>query len=62
LVSLRVFQGDLDKVQHENPLLLPKGIPIVRKLGFPDVIMPGLLFLNWEDEGGRKMVPLSIST
>ncbi|XP_074619689.1 dedicator of cytokinesis protein 1-like isoform X2 [Acropora palmata] len=41
LVSLRVFQGDLDKVQHENPLLLPKGIPIVRKLGFPDVIMPG---------------------
>lgn len=40
-VSLRMFHGDLDKVQHENPLLLPKGIPIVRKLGFPDVIMPG---------------------
>lgn len=29
------------KVQSENPLLLPKGISIVRKLGFPDVIMPG---------------------
>ncbi|XP_078368993.1 dedicator of cytokinesis protein 1-like [Oculina patagonica] len=40
-VSLRVFHGDLDKVQSENPLLLPKGTPVVRKLGFPDVIMPG---------------------
>lgn len=40
-VSLRVFQGDLDKIQSENPLVLPKGIPVVRKLGFPDVIMPG---------------------
>ncbi|KAJ7386091.1 Dedicator of cytokinesis protein 3 [Desmophyllum pertusum] len=40
-VSLRVLHGDLDKIQSENPLLLPKGIPIVRKLGFPDVIMPG---------------------
>jgi len=40
-VSLRAFHGDLDKVQSENPLLLPKGISVVRKLGFPDVIMPG---------------------
>ena len=29
------------QIQSENPLVLPKGIPVVRKLGFPDVIMPG---------------------
>ncbi|XP_015108826.1 dedicator of cytokinesis protein 3 isoform X1 [Diachasma alloeum] len=40
VVSLRVLHGELSQVREENPLLF-KNICLTRKLGFPDVIMPG---------------------
>nr|XP_018899728.1 PREDICTED: dedicator of cytokinesis protein 3 isoform X2 [Bemisia tabaci] len=39
-VSLRLLHGELNQVREENPLLF-KSISLSRKLGFPDVIMPG---------------------
>ena len=40
VVTLRMFHGDLDQVKKEEPVLL-RGVNVVKKLGFPDVIMPG---------------------
>ncbi|XP_014256869.1 dedicator of cytokinesis protein 3 isoform X2 [Cimex lectularius] len=40
VISLRVLHGELAQVREENPLLL-KNITLTKKLGFPDVIMPG---------------------
>ncbi|BES96770.1 dedicator of cytokinesis [Nesidiocoris tenuis] len=40
VMSLRVLHGELSQVREENPLLL-KNITLTKKLGFPDVIMPG---------------------
>ncbi|XP_075430307.1 dedicator of cytokinesis protein 3 isoform X1 [Ascaphus truei] len=41
IVSLQLLRGDLDQIRRESPLLLNKGAALTRKLGFPDVIMPG---------------------
>ncbi|XP_073976678.1 dedicator of cytokinesis spg isoform X2 [Rhodnius prolixus] len=40
ILSLRVFHGELAQIREENQLLL-KNIGATKKLGFPDVIMPG---------------------
>uniref|UniRef100_A0A1B6BYQ6 Dedicator of cytokinesis protein 3 n=1 Tax=Clastoptera arizonana TaxID=38151 RepID=A0A1B6BYQ6_9HEMI len=39
-MSLKVLHGELSQVREEHPLLF-KSINLTRKLGFPDVIMPG---------------------
>lgn len=31
----------MEQVRRENPLIFSRGVAITRKLGFPDVIMPG---------------------
>lgn len=31
----------MEQVCRENPLIFSRGVAITRKLGFPDVIMPG---------------------
>lgn len=41
IISLQLLRGDVDQVRRENPLLFSRGVAISRKLGFPDVIMPG---------------------
>uniref|UniRef100_H3CH20 Dedicator of cytokinesis 3 n=1 Tax=Tetraodon nigroviridis TaxID=99883 RepID=H3CH20_TETNG len=41
VISLQLLRGDLEQVRRENPLLFSRGVAISRKLGFPDVIMPG---------------------
>ena len=40
VVTLRMFHGELEQVKKEEPVLL-RGVNVVKKLGFPDVIMPG---------------------
>ncbi|XP_028418847.1 dedicator of cytokinesis protein 3-like [Dendronephthya gigantea] len=40
-VSLKVFNGDRDRIISANPLWMPADICITRKLGFPEVILPG---------------------
>ncbi|KAM6928259.1 dedicator of cytokinesis protein 3 isoform 11-T11 [Xenentodon cancila] len=41
IISLQLLRGDMDHVRRENPLIFSRGVAITRKLGFPDVIMPG---------------------
>ncbi|XP_065184733.1 dedicator of cytokinesis protein 2-like isoform X1 [Sycon ciliatum] len=41
-VSVRLLHGSMAQVKEENPLLFRSSdVPVARKLGFPDVIMPG---------------------
>ncbi|XP_070558084.1 dedicator of cytokinesis protein 3-like isoform X2 [Ptychodera flava] len=40
-LSVKMLHGDMNQLRKENPLLFSRGINIVRKLGFADVIMPG---------------------
>ena len=51
IISLQLLRGDMEQIRRENPLIFNRGLAITRKLGFPDVIMPGrqnLLGLGWE--------------
>lgn len=41
IISLQLLRGDMEQVHRENPLVFSRGVAITRKLGFPDVIMPG---------------------
>uniref|UniRef100_H3BC70 Dedicator of cytokinesis 3 n=1 Tax=Latimeria chalumnae TaxID=7897 RepID=H3BC70_LATCH len=41
IISLQLLRGDMDQIRRENPVIFNRGIAITRKLGFPDVIMPG---------------------
>uniref|UniRef100_A0A3B3Z9L3 Uncharacterized protein n=1 Tax=Periophthalmus magnuspinnatus TaxID=409849 RepID=A0A3B3Z9L3_9GOBI len=41
IISLQLLRGDIDQVRRENPLVFSRGVAVTRKLGFPDVIMPG---------------------
>lgn len=31
----------MEQIRRENPMIFNRGLAITRKLGFPDVIMPG---------------------
>ncbi|KAF3855665.1 hypothetical protein F7725_016388 [Dissostichus mawsoni] len=41
IISLQLLRGDMDQLRRENPLIFSRGVAMTRKLGFPDVIMPG---------------------
>ncbi|KAF3690419.1 Dedicator of cytokinesis protein 3 Modifier of cell adhesion Presenilin-binding protein [Channa argus] len=41
IISLQLLRGDMEQVRRENPLIFSRGVAVTRKLGFPDVIMPG---------------------
>ncbi|XP_069792936.1 dedicator of cytokinesis protein 3 isoform X11 [Narcine bancroftii] len=41
IISLQLLRGDMDHIRRENPIIFNRGVAITRKLGFPDVIMPG---------------------
>ncbi|XP_076003220.1 dedicator of cytokinesis protein 3 [Genypterus blacodes] len=41
IISLQLLRGDMEQVRREYPLIFSRGVAITRKLGFPDVIMPG---------------------
>ncbi|XP_071089559.1 dedicator of cytokinesis protein 1-like isoform X4 [Haliotis cracherodii] len=40
-VSLKILPGDLKQVQEDFPHIVGANTPIARKMGFPEVIMPG---------------------
>ncbi|XP_031352316.1 dedicator of cytokinesis protein 1-like isoform X2 [Photinus pyralis] len=40
-VSMKLLHGDLKQVREENPHLILGNISIARKMGFPEVILPG---------------------
>ncbi|KAG3270566.1 dedicator of cytokinesis protein 3 isoform X1 [Ictidomys tridecemlineatus] len=41
IISLQLLRGDMEQIRRENPMVFSRGLAITRKLGFPDVIMPG---------------------
>uniref|UniRef100_A0A8C3LVU7 Dedicator of cytokinesis 3 n=1 Tax=Chrysolophus pictus TaxID=9089 RepID=A0A8C3LVU7_CHRPC len=41
IISLQLLRGDMEQVRRENPMIFNRGVSVTRKLGFPDVIMPG---------------------
>lgn len=61
VISLRILDGDLRQVREENPLAF-KNVSTTKKMGFPDVIMPGHvrndLYLTLErgefEKGGKS--------
>ncbi|XP_065059429.1 dedicator of cytokinesis protein 3-like isoform X2 [Rhopilema esculentum] len=40
-IGLKLLQGDLDKIIDENPFLKKSKVAVTRRLGFPDIVMPG---------------------
>ncbi|KAJ8938705.1 hypothetical protein NQ318_007993 [Aromia moschata] len=40
-VSLKLLRGDLKQVREENPHLVLGNVSVARKMGFPEVILPG---------------------
>ena len=41
LISLQLLRGDLEQLCREKPALSSRGVAVSRKLGIPEVIMPG---------------------
>uniref|UniRef100_A0AAZ3QZD8 Dedicator of cytokinesis 3 n=1 Tax=Oncorhynchus tshawytscha TaxID=74940 RepID=A0AAZ3QZD8_ONCTS len=41
IISLQLLRGELDQIRRENQAVFSRALAITRKLGFPDVIMPG---------------------
>ncbi|KAL9893363.1 dedicator of cytokinesis protein myoblast city isoform 3-T4 [Glossina fuscipes fuscipes] len=40
-VTVEVLQGDIKQIREDFPRLLHTNVPIARKMGFPEVILPG---------------------
>ncbi|XP_018575461.1 dedicator of cytokinesis protein 2 isoform X2 [Anoplophora glabripennis] len=40
-VSMKLLRGDLKQVREENPHLVLGNVSVARKMGFPEVILPG---------------------
>ncbi|XP_015423780.1 PREDICTED: dedicator of cytokinesis protein 3 [Myotis davidii] len=63
IISLQLLRGDMEQIRRENPMIFNRGLAITRKLGFPDVIMPGDirndLYLTLEkgdfERGGKRV-------
>ncbi|CAH2001464.1 unnamed protein product [Acanthoscelides obtectus] len=60
-VSMKLLRGDLKQVREENPHLVLGNVSIARKMGFPEVILPGdvrndlyLTLVNGEFSKGNK--------
>uniref|UniRef100_A0A8C2KWU3 Dedicator of cytokinesis 3 n=1 Tax=Cyprinus carpio TaxID=7962 RepID=A0A8C2KWU3_CYPCA len=67
IISLQLLRGDMEQVRRENPMIFNRGVAITRKLGFPDVIMPGdirndlyLMLERGDFERGGKSVQKNI--
>uniref|UniRef100_A0A6Q2Y601 Dedicator of cytokinesis 3 n=1 Tax=Esox lucius TaxID=8010 RepID=A0A6Q2Y601_ESOLU len=41
IISLQLLRGELDQIRRENQTVFTRALAITRKLGFPDVILPG---------------------
>lgn len=40
-MCLKLLHGDIKQVREENPHLITPSTAIARKMGFPDIILPG---------------------
>lgn len=53
-VSLKMLWGDLSQVRRDHPHLVDRSTAVARKLGYPEVIMPGKCW------GGQSWEPLGV--
>ncbi|NXN93780.1 DOCK2 protein, partial [Rhinopomastus cyanomelas] len=69
-VSLKMLWGDLSQVRKDHPHLVDRSTVVARKLGYPEVIMPGkqrdvrndiyLTLLQGEFDKGNKKTPKNV--
>ena len=50
-MALRLLHGDIEQARKKQPILL-RGITVVQKLGFSDIIMPGEEGRSYMRKGG----------
>uniref|UniRef100_A0A7N6B6K4 Dedicator of cytokinesis 3 n=1 Tax=Anabas testudineus TaxID=64144 RepID=A0A7N6B6K4_ANATE len=67
IISLQLLRGDLEQIRRENQAVFNRALALTRKLGFPDVILPGdtrndlyLTLERGEFERGGKSVQKNI--
>ncbi|KAM6977028.1 dedicator of cytokinesis protein 3-like isoform 1-T1 [Aplochiton taeniatus] len=41
IISLQLLRGELEQIRRENQAVFSRALALTRKLGFPDVILPG---------------------
>ncbi|XP_074646963.1 dedicator of cytokinesis protein 3-like isoform X4 [Tubulanus polymorphus] len=41
LITERLLKGEMDVVKKDNPLIFTRGLALIKRLGFSDVILPG---------------------
>ncbi|KAK1154391.1 dedicator of cytokinesis protein 5-like [Acipenser oxyrinchus oxyrinchus] len=66
-VSLKLLPGDLAQVQKDFPHLVDRGTAVVRKMGFPEIILPGnvrndiyVTLVQGEFDKGKKKTPKNV--
>ncbi|NXS03753.1 DOCK1 protein, partial [Oxylabes madagascariensis] len=68
-VSLKMLWGDLSQVRKDHPHLVDRSTAVARKLGYPEVIMPGkrdvrndiyLTLVQGEFDKGNKKTPKNV--
>uniref|UniRef100_A0A8D3BXZ6 Dedicator of cytokinesis 3 n=1 Tax=Scophthalmus maximus TaxID=52904 RepID=A0A8D3BXZ6_SCOMX len=67
IISLQLLRGELEQIRRENQAVFNRALALTRKLGFPDVILPGdtrndlyLTLERGEFERGGKSVQKNI--
>ncbi|XP_057212417.1 dedicator of cytokinesis protein 5 [Triplophysa rosa] len=66
-VTLKLLPGDVFQVQKDYPHFVDRTTPIVRKMGFPEIILPGYVrndvyvtLLQGEFDRGKKKTPKNV--
>ncbi|XP_072561850.1 dedicator of cytokinesis protein 5 isoform X1 [Paramormyrops kingsleyae] len=66
-VTLKLLPGDLSQVQKDYPHFVDRSTVIVRKMGFPEIILPGnvrndiyVTLLQGEFDRGKKKAPKNV--
>ncbi|TRY86430.1 hypothetical protein DNTS_004205 [Danionella cerebrum] len=66
-VTLKLLPGDVLQVQKDYPHFVDRTTPIVRKMGFPEIILPGYVrndiyvtLLQGEFDRGKKKTPKNV--
>uniref|UniRef100_H9GH81 Dedicator of cytokinesis 5 n=1 Tax=Anolis carolinensis TaxID=28377 RepID=H9GH81_ANOCA len=66
-VSLKLLPGDLAQVQKDFSHLVDRSTAVARKMGFPEIILPGevrndiyITLLNGEFDKGKKKTPKNV--
>uniref|UniRef100_H3BAQ7 Dedicator of cytokinesis 5 n=1 Tax=Latimeria chalumnae TaxID=7897 RepID=H3BAQ7_LATCH len=66
-VSLKLLPGDLTQVQKDFPHLVDRSTAVARKMGFPEIILPGdvrndiyVTLIQGEFDKGKKKTPKNV--